>query len=176
MALEAAGAWKAAAAPKVEARRSLECIFLWVVCLRAVRASRAGGAGAWSRVVVCCRGGRGGVVECSLSAASIACSVCVMLGKATVMVAAAPRRVPVARGVVDISMSATPSASRGRECVSSLAKPARCFARAPRRPRQVPWARARGVTRIAARIPNASRAGVGARSRFSPRLRIIVLC
>ena len=66
--------------------------------------------------------------------------------------------------------------SRGRECVSSLAKPARCFARAPRRPRQVPWARARGVTRIAARIPNASRAGVGARSRFSPRLRIIVLC
>merc|ERR1719201_3153419 len=53
-------ALEAAAAPKVEARRSLECIFLWVVCLRAVRASRAGGAGAWSRVVVCCRGGRGG--------------------------------------------------------------------------------------------------------------------
>ena len=38
VALEAAGAWKAAAAPKVEARRSLECIFLWFVCLRAVRA------------------------------------------------------------------------------------------------------------------------------------------
>merc|ERR1719453_2187164 len=33
VALEAAGAWKAAAAPKVEARRSLECIFLWVVCV-----------------------------------------------------------------------------------------------------------------------------------------------
>jgi hypothetical protein len=53
VALEAAGAWKAAAAPKVEARRSLECIVLFV-CLQAVRASRAGGVGAWSRVVVSC--------------------------------------------------------------------------------------------------------------------------
>ena len=52
VALEAAGAWNAAAAPKVEARRSLECIVF--VCLRAVRASRSGGAGAWSRVVACC--------------------------------------------------------------------------------------------------------------------------
>merc|ERR1719171_1418839 len=32
VALEAAGAWKAAAAPKVEARRSLECMVAVCVC------------------------------------------------------------------------------------------------------------------------------------------------
>ena len=106
------------------------------------------------RVVACCRVlcGRGGVVEYSLSAASMACSVCVMLGTATAMAAVAPRRVPVARGVVDISMSVTSSAARGRECVSSLAKQARCFAQPPRRPLQASRRRARGVTRIAALI------------------------
>merc|ERR1719263_2253337 len=39
VALEAAGAWKAAAAPKVEARRSLECIVLFVCVLCAARAA-----------------------------------------------------------------------------------------------------------------------------------------
>ena len=48
-----------------------------------------------------------------------ACSVCVMLGTATVMAAAAPRRVPVARGVVDISMSV---ASAARAAANALCR------------------------------------------------------
>ena len=149
MALEAAGAWKAAAAPKVEARRSLECIVLFGLCVCGAR-----------RVREC------GVVEWY---ASMSCSVCVMLGTATAMAAAAPRRVLLVRGVVDIVV-VTSAARAARVCVSLAKTSALLRAATAATAAGLADARARCDTHRCA-IRSLTSAGVGARGRFSPRLR-----
>ena len=100
----------------------------------------------------------------------MSCSVCVMLGTATAMAAAAPRRVLLVRGVVDIVMSVASAAHAAVNACRRLQTRALLRAATAAAAAGLAEARARCDTHRCAIRSHTCAVNHGAR-RFSPRLR-----